>query len=470
MPPRKRKRAAPEPEPTSAPEGSQHSAPSDGGDEDHDASASSTDPAAAADRFFFFFDTTFATCRASPLYLGAEPLTPARLQTLARRLRDALVGDVVRGVQVGGGAGPESDAALGRAGALLHVDWRWAAVEDLLPGGGRGSREGSRELGSGGGGGGEQETPRRRALCLRLDYENACFGALLLPDLDDSVAPPQDEDVDDDGGGGGAAPPWTWDEAGDTTTTTTKRKKKKGDGDEQEAFLPLPLLLLRMPAPLRAALLGFLAAAFDCRVAPLRLGTRTLVSSWEAWMAGNRRTMATPSKDVAITLGFDPTQTLAPQIQDPSSIGTAPSSVQQPTQPAGLRTLDITIPAREIRRFLRAGENHPPRSPPAPPSAKEEEGWHWLPATPQPFTDALARYLAHHLALDLFHAGVRVQRVACAGFVLGETRVKVFGPGSGSGSGSGGAAVWALLRGLTRKARGQAVVGLAVPGLMPGDG
>ncbi|KAJ2974306.1 hypothetical protein NUW58_g8697 [Xylaria curta] len=47
-----------------------------------------------------------------------------------------------------------------------------------------------------------------------------------------------------------------------------------------------------------------------------------------------------------------------------------------------------------------------------------------------PFTNALAAHLDHHLALDIFHPGLRVLRVVCDAFALSEGRMKVFAPPS----------------------------------------
>ena len=100
-----------------------------------------------------FFNTTFSLHRVSPLFLGSEALGPERLQLLAARLRDTLVGDVVRGVEVGLHG---DDAALGNAGALEAVTIGWATAGSVV-------------------------TAENKALQLSLQYENALSIALLLP-------------------------------------------------------------------------------------------------------------------------------------------------------------------------------------------------------------------------------------------------------------------------------------------------
>ncbi|KAI1103836.1 kinetochore complex Sim4 subunit Fta1-domain-containing protein [Jackrogersella minutella] len=479
MPPRRRKGndavasppASPSPAPDSSPRDSNAPSASPSANSSHEDS----DPPR-------FFNTTFTTYRASPLHIGTQALTPARLQLLSRRLRDALVGDVVRGVQVG----LESDnAALGRTGALYAVEWRWIDAERIL-GDRRGDRrEGSVELGN------ESDGPEsrtgRRIMCMELRYENARFSALLLPDLA----------ADKDSPGPDYRPSWTW------QTDSTRIDKV-----DQAAFLHLPLLLFRMPAPLKSVIIDFLSSTFDCRIHPLALGTRSLVGSWEAWLSDNgssngRRAL---SKDVLISLGFhiEPPE---PKSKDPGGSGegegdgNAEDQKQKPEPPQlGLKSIDITIPAADVHRFLRAGEklDSEPQTTDARKrkadaattlsdeqqnrrrrklaGGRNEEGWAWRnqsrrdndeaehpEAFEQPFTEALAEYLWHHLGLDMFHPGVRVQRVACDGFALSEGRLKVFAPGSNSrkhrgedeGEDEDESAVWKLIRELVQKARGE---------------
>lgn len=87
---------------------------------------------------------------------------------------------------------------------------------------------------------------------------------------------------------------------------------------------------------------------------------------------------------------------------------------------------------------------------------------------PQPFTDALATYLDHHLALDIFHPGVRVLRVVCDAFALSEGRVKIFHPpptatitareerqGAVAGRAANTVVVETFLRDLIRRAQGR---------------
>lgn len=381
-----------------------------------------------------FYNTTFSAHRVSPLYLGGpgQPLDARRLQTLAQRLRDVLVGDVVRGVEVG--LSQDEDGVMGRAGALEVVEIRWVGVEGVL----------GLEEGTGAG---------RDMLFVGLRYEAAVCTALLVPWLG------EEEEIRDAAAGGFG---------------------RGGEEVDESQFMVMPLLLMRMPAPLKAVVADFLATSFDCRVSPLRLGTRSMVQGWEAWieMVG-LPTKGPLAKDVVLSLGFY----VPPEEEEADKDDTEDEGDQQ----LGLKSIEVFIPAAELRRFADAGRI--PSKPQAGPEATweddirkrrklagrmYEEGWEWRkttdadedPAVRQPFTEALGRYINQHLGLNLFHPGVRITKMACGGFVMSESRLKIFAPADLGDAAAGGApssgqrkAVWELLRDLVHKARGQDLVG-----------
>ncbi|KAI0134815.1 kinetochore complex Sim4 subunit Fta1-domain-containing protein [Daldinia grandis] len=486
MPPRKRKNIQPaesaaepaspspdpdpdpDPDPERSPPGS-HASPTSPASLNADLSHNNSEPPR-------FFNTTFTTYRVSPLYVGKQKLTPARLQLLSKRLRDALVGDVVRGVQVG----LDSDAELGRTGALYAVEWRWVDAEKILGGGSR--RGGSIDLGNDTDETGERtQGGKQRLLFIELRYENARFSALLLSDLSG------DESIQ----GSDHRPSWTW-------QTDDNSGPRPGEGG-QTAFLHLPLLLFRMPAPLKSVLIDFLSNTFDCRISPLALGTQTLVSSWEAWLSDNhsKNNRHMPSKHTLITLGFH----VEPREPRGQSSGNELGDMSEQNQGQkrdlphlGIKTIDVTIPAVDLYRFLRVGEKLDGKPTAAAikrkrktdeqttlsddqqsrrrrklAGGKDEEGWTWRRqhrgsiereadenVIKQPFTDALAAYMWHHLGLDMFHPGVRVLRVACDGFALSEGRLKVFAPARGHSSDGDEeeSSTWKLVQGLVRRADG----------------
>ncbi|KAI1420025.1 kinetochore complex Sim4 subunit Fta1-domain-containing protein [Xylaria sp. FL1777] len=544
MPPKKQRRPAtaeaPHPQPRPGREPVTDNDDDNGdGDGDNDKNASSptgrdrnsgpgsdpeTSQRGAEAAAFKFFNTTFSTFRVSPLYTGQNVITPAGLEMLSRRLRDTLVGDVVRGVQVG----LESDATLGRLGVLGRVEWRECSLGSILPtltdaameiqDEARQRRHAIQARRRRGQGGGAQAERVRHLLCLELEYEKATFSALMLPSLDGG-----NEEQNEGGAGDGnqdahasessrprSPPSWAQND-GNPKSRYQDREKYPQDKDEDKssAFARYPLLLTRMPAPLKSVLIDFLSNTFDCRISPLYLGTRTLIRSWERWIEESGVDAGKAlSKDVALTLGFH---------LEPSVTSLTPGEQQQITRGPkrtavlGLKTIDIVVPSEEVRRFLRVGKKSITGSADADKGksklwsrkrpadtvdqqkerrkrrrlggGKDEEGWAWrqsprqrgpdqgdhtssneIETFTQPFTNALSHYLERHLALDVTHPGVRVLRVVCDAFALSETRMKVFAPRRGGGDSADAAsiAIDTFLRNLILRAQGRELGGSAM--------
>jgi hypothetical protein len=401
-------------------------------------------------------NTLFTAHRVSPLHLGPEPLTPERLELLSRRLRDLLVGDTVRGVHLGLDGGVSTDAALhNQAGALERVEFAWVGVRELLrDGGGEGSDDRRDEAA-------EQSSAATGPSALRLElrYENSGgspYAAFLLPELAADRS----------------------DGANVVTSANPLLSRKKGDSQSQQweahpmvpapsvattqdeadtsRFVQLPLLLLRLPAPLRAVVTEFLAQTFDARVSALSFDSATLIGTFEQWVAESG---TAGSRDVAVTLGFyasqvlrgaTPTNGMPQQRTKDSGIERSGTEEDHTTgmderQSLGLKTIDVVIPAEEVSSFVRAGrleKNRPGRRRVQP-----------LEPSPQPFTNALAAYLDRHLALDMKHPAVSILRIACDGFVLSEGRVKILEGGDGRAH----KAVWSLLGRLVRQAKGHSL-------------
>ncbi|KAJ2891699.1 hypothetical protein MKZ38_000061 [Zalerion maritima] len=373
-----------------------------------------------------FFDTSFTTHRISPLYTGNSPLDHTRLEAIALRLRDALVGDVVRGVHL---ANSSDISWLSRHGPLERVEIDWVGVEDML----RVLGDDDSDLG------GNSNHDTRKGLHLSLKYERASYAAILLPALY--------ADVEEAGGSGPEAMDWT---SMGPLASAGKKAREKLDGQPAPKFLNLPLLLLRMPGPLKITIFGFLQTVFDVRVSPLRMGTRTLVRLLESWIresGANEETGKMGSKDVVMTLGFglprnDPVSTDGDEMEG-IEYECGEQNKHETSEPAkpGLRTLDIFVPAKELPRWCGLGQDPVTKrvshwtgdsiSRQKLADGKEEEGWGWRASTNSGkphFTEALAVYLDENLALDLFHPLVRVTKIACGGFVLTEERLKVFTP------------------------------------------
>ncbi|KAK4112727.1 hypothetical protein N656DRAFT_797924 [Canariomyces notabilis] len=418
-----------------------------------------------------FYNTTFSAHRVSPLYLGSEPLTANRLQTLAQRLRERLIGDVVRGVEVGLGPDGE-DPVMGRAGALESVEMSWVSMAAVLGIFRNLHAAGSDEMDVDVDDDGEDAARlwralrRKRALHIALQYEMASCTALLLPSL-------TREGEDNNNSHANAA----------SQQQHTRFSVGADDMDWERSvdpthFLTLPLLLLRMPAPLKAVIGDFLSVTFDCRVSPMRLGTRSLVRSWEAWI----RTAGLPSrgplaKDAVLSLGF---HIPPPQTDKGAPEGSGNEAAVSKDHQIGLKSIDVIIPPSELSKFVSAGRRLAATPKPGASAGWAweddlaarrrlagrlfEEGWEWRATedgTPsggdQPFTEALACYLDEHLGLNLFHPGVRVVKIACGGFAMSEGRLKIFSPGDPKTAAALGQrrAVLELLEGLVEKAQVQ---------------
>lgn len=360
-----------------------------------------------------FFNTTFSTHRISPLYIGAEGLTPARLDLLAHRLRDTLVGDVVRGIQIGL---ESSETTYGQVGPLRSVKLRWFKASSVL-GSGDETEDGEN---------GWKDLPesRKQGLWLQIRHEHASYIAVLLPGLE------------------------TFGNQGMSRWQMAPGEKVGNSGAqaEQNNFLHLPLLLFRMPASLKTIICEWLSSTFDCRVSKLALGTKTILDVWEHWV--QRMGLPTTGPDFQIVLGFnaplpDPD---TPTIQNGASAESDADS--KAVMASGLRSLDITIRAIDLRRFVRAGKNIPvaagttnawdedARERRRLAGTNDDDGWAWRRPDKkdggnvqnQPFTEALGAYLDRHLALNLFHPSVRVIQVSCSGFVLAQSRLKIVRP------------------------------------------
>lgn len=366
-----------------------------------------------------FFNTTFSTHRVSPLHVGAGgQLSDARLELLSRRLRDLLVGDVVRGVQI---SLESTETAAGRQlGALQSVRIRWFEASDVLGGGGgepnNDARRGAMAAGQG------------RGLWIEIRHETAAYVALLLPGFGQGTTSTTT-----------AAPPnFSMQQA------TGNNHAAAATAPNKSHFLDLPLMLMRMPLPLKNILGEWLSTTFDCHVSRLNLGTKTIVGAWEDWI--ELPGLLDRSSDVTVTLAFN-----APLPDPDHDDGTNEPGDVDMLEAAGLRSIDVTVSARDLRKFVRAGAALPP-SETAPKTAaaisdprerrrlagpNTDDGWAWLSAgnnssiPKQPFTNALARYLEHHLALNLFHPSVRVAQLSCGGYTLAQGKLKMLHRGDG---------------------------------------
>jgi Kinetochore complex Sim4 subunit Fta1 len=210
------------------------------------------------------YNTTFTLHRLSPLYVGRDaPLDNAALLPYARRFRDILVGDVLRGVRVGLGS---DEDVLARIGALQAVTWKVLVEEDAWDiTANDESRVDDPIVFSPG-----------KGIYVTVAYEKATYVAILL-------------------------------------------RNQKAPRDGPPGFQHMPLLLTRMPSSLRDTFTEFLESSFDARISVLRLGRSHLPSTLESYVQNclggeddedasleeRNGTLKRILKDVQVVVGFD---------------------------------------------------------------------------------------------------------------------------------------------------------------------
>lgn len=310
------------------------------------------------DQHYPLFNTTFSLYRLSPLYTGSSlPLNNATLHRHARRFRDILAGDILRGVRVG--LGPE-DNGLARAGALQTVTWKHLLEEEAWAAGDE------TELGD------DDMTISlaiNRGMLITVSYEKAAYRAVLLRARRDG----------------------NYDETVDSAR------------EDDDGFQHFPLLLTKMPGPLRETLGDYLSTSFDARISTLRLPSTYLTDAFEKYLADisigedgevldageSSRSLRNVIKETAVYLSFD-----------------------MPDGSASLKMIDIQIAREDLPSMITKGKQ----------IAVQGFGG-------RPFLDALRGYIKAHLALNMADERVKVVRIACGAFVLGgEGRVKITQP------------------------------------------
>ncbi|KAF3039885.1 hypothetical protein E8E12_003372 [Didymella heteroderae] len=277
------------------------------------------------------YNRTYSLYRLSPLHHGDAPLLADRaLRTHAKRLREQLKGDNVRGVQVD--FARADDAA--RLGPLDECSWDLLGDEDAWIDRHRQLQDPEAS---------QLPPPTEpRGIEVSLEYEAQSYNALLLRDPQNSAAP--------------------------------------------DGFSALPLLLVKMPGPVRDVFLQYLRTAFDAHVAPLRLPSTFITGSVETYFrhlsaSTSTQTIQDVVRQLSVQLAFPNTTTL-------------------------LKHIDVTIAAADVPGFVARGKH----------------------ARDKPFTAALSSYLAKHLALDVSNPNVHISRVSCNSFHLGTERLKLAAP------------------------------------------
>lgn len=185
------------------------------------------------------YDATYTAYRLSPLYRGANSLLDeTTLRMHARRLRDILRGDILRGVDVGGG-----NADGSTSGTLENCTWELVGDEDSWERLHQSNAEEDEEQPGDLTDAPSLDASEARGIHIELRYQKATYTALLLrdPNSEETSAPPD--------------------------------------------FTALPLLFVRMPAALRDTFTTYLTSTFDARLAPMKLRSRFLSSSLETLLS-----------------------------------------------------------------------------------------------------------------------------------------------------------------------------------------
>jgi hypothetical protein len=274
------------------------------------------------------YGSTYTVHRLSPLYHGNAPLL-STLNVHAKRMRDAITGDTLRGVEVAAelsGLGTSS----GR-GALKSCTWDLLGDEESWERQHADQDEDEDEISMA-----SQVGPQEaRGVHIELKFESGTHSAILLGDINRKTA--------------------------------------------VSGFTSLPLLFIRMPAPLKDVLLNYLSTAFDTRCSPMRLRPAFLSSALEAVLAsGSEDRESVPSNGLQVQLAF-------------------------PAAAPLLKNIDLVISRQDVTDFLDSDEAV--RGNPSP-------------AITGPFTAALSRYLDHHMAFSLNNPAVVLAKVAIGPFAF----------------------------------------------------
>ncbi|KAF2666859.1 hypothetical protein BT63DRAFT_320981 [Microthyrium microscopicum] len=312
------------------------------------------------------YGTTFHVFRVSPLYNGNAPILDS-LAIHARRFRDIVKGDTLRGFQIAAEIENSTSAPSSSTGAFKNCTWDLLGDEEAWTRAHAVDDEDEDDISMIAPIG----IPEARGVHVQILYERITYSAILLGQARDKSSEP--------------------------------------------GFTRLPLLLVKMPAPLREAFTTYLTTTFDTHITPMHLRASLISRALEAVLSRTATRAATN-----------------PQTAVPKAIQI---QLAFPTAAPNLRGLDIGIAQDDILPFRAVGT--------APTSTSDTR----TPIT-GPFTAALAAYLQEHLALDLVSPAIQLAKVAFGGYALAsEGKVRI-------AEASGDArTVWALILGDAAPAR-----------------
>jgi Kinetochore complex Sim4 subunit Fta1 len=300
------------------------------------------------------YGSTYTLYRLSPLYHGNTPLLRS-LNGHARRLRDSLVGDTLRGVQVAAELSEVSNTSTG--GALRTCTWDLLGDEAAWERAHRLQEDDEDEISALV----QVEAQDARGIHVELRYNQATHCAVLLGDpLEKSVVP---------------------------------------------GFTALPLLLVRMPVPVRETFLEYLSTTFDTRISPMMLRPPFLGSVLEKILERSN-TGSTPDTNLFVK-GL--------QIQ-----------LSFPSVTPLLKNIDMTFSPEDMSQFISRGRILMQRRSTVSSTLDIPPGSTTAPAVTGPFIIALSAYLEHHVAMSLEHPAIVLSKVALGSFAFArEGKLKV---------------------------------------------
>ncbi|OCK78193.1 hypothetical protein K432DRAFT_302555 [Lepidopterella palustris CBS 459.81] len=304
------------------------------------------------------YNSTFHVYRLSPLYHGETPLLEeSTLGIHSRRLRDLLKGDNLRGVQVDF---PGSENPIHKSGPLEGCEWDLlgdeAAWIDLQK---QTDVSESRDIAP------TVLAETARGIQIDLQYTKQTYSAFLLRNPETTTSPPN--------------------------------------------FTSLPLLLVRMPAPVREIVLNYLSTTFDTRISPLKLRPSFLTSVVESHLT--HLTHATSTQSI------------------PDIIKMLQLQLTFPASTTLLKNIDISIAREDVAGFLARGKLLAQQ--------RQTRSTSDSSTLSGPFTTAFSHYTTTHLALPLSNPKIHISKIACGAFAIAsEGKIKLFPPEPLSSDGS----------------------------------
>jgi hypothetical protein len=163
-------------------------------------------------------------------------------------------------------------------------------------------------------------------------------------------------------------------------------------------FQSYPLLLSRLPTPIRTPLLSYLSSTFDTFPTQLKLPPRFITPALETYLSILTTSKYTYALPTDIHESAHRVTTIIKDLQ---------LSFSFPTAAPGLKTLDVTVERHDTVKFL--AKTLSSSSPSGASPERQTAG----------FMSSLFDHLTRNTAIDFAHPDVKLVKVSCGAFVLG---------------------------------------------------